>query len=304
MKIYVQSCGIAQKHGYCWLGEDSQKRVDEPEQVKKIQHLIDSEAHSLILARGDSDELLLLVTGFTASERKDFMGRTILTSVAWVGKKDDEGKLRAIAVRALQSFRGEDSLNDIRGEDSLNDIRGEDSLNDIISKAVQPDTTEGVSDAVQPDTTEGFKVKFESLAAEKLAKTVEVKNKEPNLTMKIGIADNRAGELKEDLKEYKLPGKKGPLVVYTGSKNQSALEEAKVWRGLSSLVQNENWDEKKMSGETVKGASHADKRLKFIIILIVSISLSVLIFLLIISQLGKKPSQVTPTPSASPTPQS
>ena len=286
MKIYVQSCGIAQKHGYCWLGEDSQKRVDEPEQVKKIQHLIDSEAHSLILARGDSDELLLLVTGFTASERKDFMGRTILTSVAWVGKKDDEGKLRAIAVRALQSFRGEDSLND------------------IISKAVQPDTTEGVSDAVQPDTTEGFKVKFESLAAEKLAKTVEVKNKEPNLTMKIGIADNRAGELKEDLKEYKLPGKKGPLVVYTGSKNQSALEEAKVWRGLSSLVQNENWDEKKMSGETVKGASHADKRLKFIIILIVSISLSVLIFLLIISQLGKKPSQVTPTPSASPTPQS
>jgi len=246
MEIYVQSRGIAQKHDYSWLDKDSQKRVAEPEQVKEIQHLIDSEGHSLILwrgDRGDREELLLLVTGFRASERTDFRGRTILTAVAWVGEKDDEGKLRAIAVRALQSFRGEDLLNN------------------------------KISDAVQPDNAEGFKVKFEALAAEELAKTDEFKYEEPNLTSKLGIADERAAEsdatsvkqpnapenyriapnnddeikkLADELKQRKLPEGNGLLVVVTRFTPAKKLKEAGVWRGLSTQVERHEegkWEE-------------------------------------------------------------
>ena len=61
------------------------------------------------------------------SERRDYRGRTIVNSIAWVGEETDESVLRAIAVRALKSFLKEDS----------------DSLNKEIDEAVKPCSKEG-----------------------------------------------------------------------------------------------------------------------------------------------------------------
>ena len=271
MKIYVQSRGVSEKNGYCWLQifENSQQRVDEPLPIKKFKDLLQTEAHSILLAR-ENNQLLLLVTGIKASTRTDFMGRTIRNSVAWIGQKDDEDILRAIAIRALESFRGEDSLK------------------------------EEIDAAVKPDVEDGFQVNFDALKAQELAKIVEVENNAPDKNIEIGLSNNEENEKKllQDLKGCQLPDNQGPLVVFTGIKSQSALKEAGVWRGYSSLD-----DQKKIpgSGNSLgsgrSGTGQANKREKALLILIISITLIALVVLLFIFQPWKqqpKPSDNKP----------
>lgn len=265
MKIYILSRGVSEKHDYCWqqIDENSQQQAHEPILVKKFKHLLQTEAPSLLLAR-ESTKLLLLVTGMRASERTDFMGRTIRNSVAWVGEDADEPILRAIAIRALQSFLSEDE---------------------------DPSLKKEIDDAVQPHENEGFKVDFEALKAHKIAEPISVEESAPDPRRKIGKSDKRVGELVEELKECHLPKEEGALVVFTGIKAKSALEQAEVWRGLSNLVKVEDWPAQKKIGGSVKGGSQADKTGKIIIILIISISLIALTVLLVISQPRKEPSK-------------
>lgn len=268
MEIYVQSRGVSEKNGYCWLqiAENSQQRVDEPLPIKKFKDLLQTEAPSILLAR-ENNQLLLLVTGIKASTRTDFMGRIIRNSVAWVGQKDDEDILRAIAIRALQSFRGEDSLK------------------------------EEIDAAVKPDAEEGFQVNFDALKAQELAKIVEVENNDPDKTIEIGLSNSEENvtKLVKDLKECQLPDKQGPLVVFTGIKSQSALKEAGVWRGYSSLD-----DQKKIvrTGNGLEsGTGQGNKRKNPLFILIISISLIALVVLVFIFQPWKeqpKPSEKEP----------
>lgn len=267
MKIYILSRGVSEKHDYCWqqIDKNSQQRVDEPSLVKKFKHLIQSEAPSIVLAR-ESCELLLLVTGIKASERTDYRGRQIRNSVAWVDKATDDNEkvLRAIAVRALQSF---------------------------LSKNEEPSLKKEIDYAVQPDDKEGFKVDFEALQAHKIAESISVGESAPDLQNKIGKSDKRASELLEELKECHLPKEEGPLVVFTGIKAKSALEQSEVWRGLSNLVEVESWPAQKKIGRAVKGSSQTGKQGNLIIILIISISLIALTVLLVISQPKKEPSK-------------
>ncbi|WP_155897933.1 hypothetical protein [Allocoleopsis franciscana] len=206
----------------------------------------------------------MLVTGMRASERTDFMGRTIRNSVAWVGEDVNEPILRAIAVRALQSFLSEDE---------------------------DPSLKKEIDDAVQPHENEGFKVDFEALKAHKIAEPISVEESAPDPRRKIGKSDKRVSELVEELKECHLPNKEGPLVVFTGIKAKSALEQAEVWRGLSNLVEVEDWPAQKKIGRVGKGGSQADKTGKIIIILIISISLIALTVFLLISEPKKEPSK-------------
>jgi hypothetical protein len=237
--------------------------VDEPSLVKKFKHLIQSEAPSIILAR-ESRKLLLLVTGIKASERIDYRGRKIRNSVAWISEDVNERILRAIAVRALQSFLEANEYLSLKKE---------------------------IDDAVQPDEKEGFKVDFEALQAHKIAESVSIKDNIPDPRRKIGKSDKRVSELVEELKEYQLPKEEGPLVVFTGIKAESAFIQAGVWRGLSNLVKVEDWPPQKKISGAVKGSSQADKTGKILIIMVISISLIALTVLLVISQLTKEPSK-------------
>jgi hypothetical protein len=202
IKIYVQSCGVAQEHGYCWVDEN-QKIVEEHPLVKKAKDLIESEAFSVVLAR-NSDKLLLLVTGLKASERKDYRGRTIRNSVAWVGQDTDENEC---TLRALTAFALRDSLRE--------DIDG----------------------AVNSYAEKGFEASFEKiqkLTAKAKAETQDL----PSLKKEIKQASKENKEkLADELEKYRLPQHETfPLVVVTGNQDKKTLEDAKVWRGMSNLV--------------------------------------------------------------------
>ena len=168
---------------------------------------------------------MLLVTGLKARERTDYQGRIIQNSVAWVCENSDENEkqLRALAVRALRSFYREDLL-----------------------------LREEIDVAVKSSNKEGFKVdNFEDIQAQKLSKNVTVGTSNiPDLdnTKKIGNSDKHANELVKELanelEKYCLPKQKDTeplIVVCTGIKAPSVLEQAGVWRGLSNLVQEEGW---------------------------------------------------------------
>ena len=224
METYVQSGGVAQEHDYCWLDENH-NIVEAHPLVKKAKDLIESEAFSVVLAR-NSDKLLLLVTGLKSSERRDYRGRTIRNSVAWVGQDPDEPTLRSIAARAL--------LGSLEKE---------------------------IDGAVKSGGEKGFEVSFEKIktlteATTNLAKSELLESDKEK--QKIGrTSDKLKRELASDLEKYRLPRQEPehksdnqqfvPLVVVTGIQDEETLQKAGVWRGLSSLVDSnsENWEDMK-----------------------------------------------------------
>ena len=66
----------------------------------------------------------------------------------------------------------------------------------------------------------------------------------PDLRNRIGVNSSEfRKELAEELIRSKLPLKTAPLVVVTGFKKMEKLVEAKIWRGLSKLIETEGWTE-------------------------------------------------------------
>jgi hypothetical protein len=268
MEIYVQSCGVAQEHDYCWLNE-SQNIVEEPGLVKQAKNLIQSEAHSVVLAR-NSDKLLLLVTGLKSSERRDYRRRTIRNSVAWIYKDTDENEctLRAIAACALRGSLGQDI-------DHAVDSRGE----------------------------TGFEVSFEKLKTltEAAKKTAKIESIDPNEEKetnedrhkkKIGrTSDKLKQELASDLEQYCLPKQEPknktdnqqfmPLVVVTGIQDEETLKRKEVWRGLSSLVDSnlQSWEKIKSYQTPAQNGDNQGIAPRLVVVIIV-ISISVNIWLL------------------------
>ena len=213
MEIYVQSCGVAQKHGYCWL-DKNQKRTEEPDLVKQVRDLIESEAPSVVLAR-NSGQLLLLVTGLKASQRTDYRGRTIRNSVAWIA----------------------DTTNATENEDTLRAIAAF-TLRDLLEKEIDS--------AVHSGGEIGFKASFETI--QKLPEIAEAKKVQLFLNKPLPkeltkLTPENKGKLADALEKYYLPPKQAsdnqkvvPLVVVTGIQDEETLDKAGVWRGMSSLV--------------------------------------------------------------------
>lgn len=218
MLIYVYSCGESQDEEYCWLKitQNSQTLeipsiLTEPIQAEagvqvRIYGLIQSESPSVVMAKNNGN-LLLLVTGLYSSERRDLVGRKIRNSVAWLGGNSDEPYLRGLAAKAL-------------GEQNW--------LKDKVDKAV---TFGGEY---------GFQVAFEEISE---ISAGEVGNNFVDSQYKVGKNSQTLREdLALELEQHELPDENGPLVVVTGIKEESALINAGVWRGLSSLVQSEQWN--------------------------------------------------------------
>lgn len=92
----------------------------------------------------------------------------------------------------------------------------------------------------------GFYVSFSQLKTLVSGdKSGEVPPKEaPDLTKKIGPnSPELRAQLAEEIKRCKLPPEIEPLVVVTGFKQMETLAEAKIWRGLSKLVDTDGWIE-------------------------------------------------------------
>lgn len=262
MEIYVQSRGIAQD--YCWLDNDL-NIVEADPLVKQAKDLIESEAFSVVLAR-NNNKLLLLVTGLKSSKRKDYRGRTIRNSVAWIAQDTEENEctLRAIAVHALRGSLKKD-----------------------------------IDDAVKSGGEKGFEVSFKKIKTLTETTTNPAKSEllgSDKEKPKIGrTSDKLKQELASDLEKYLLPKHKldnqqfMPLVVVTGIQDEETLKKAGVWRGLSSLVDSnsQSWEDMKpysISNLAQKGLfqflpfNNQGKWLGFLIVGIV-ISLSVNIWL-------------------------
>ena len=209
MKIYVQSRGRGQDEDYCWLrvtavseasAQENRQYLEVPAPIAKVSNLIQSESPSLVLARYD-EELLLLLTGMEAKERTDLRGRKIRNSVAWVGadSEDNEQKLRAIAASFLQDLLSED-----------------------------------IDKAVKFGGQYGFEVSEPAIL--EMEAIEKASNGDTKLEWRLGKNSEDLRELLAyELESRRLPEDNGPLVVVTGIKAESALEEAGVWRGLSNL---------------------------------------------------------------------
>lgn len=179
----------------------------------KITDLIQSEAFSLILGRYN-ERLILFVTGIDSGSL-DFCDRKIRTSVFWEGEDtlETEEKLRAIAISLLQEkFPIPVTLND--------------------------------------QSSVGFDVNFQQLQNAPIS--LDLENSPPIKKRK--IAPNTAEQISilcEELQHYRLPeGDNRPLVIVTGIKQKSILENSGVWRGLSSEVKKEEWFSPKESSLT------------------------------------------------------
>jgi hypothetical protein len=272
MEIYVQSRGDSEEYDYRWLKiseQDQQLEVPsiltrsiliERKNQVRVFDLIQSEAPSVVLAR-DNGELLLLVTGLE-STRQDFRNRKIRNSVAWVCQESDDNErfIRAIASQAL--------LDKLREKIDL---------------------------AVTFGGEYGFQVSFEEItnvvSTEELEK---IHSMEPKFDKKLGknLPEVRDA-LAYELEERRLPTEDGVLVTVTGIKTESALKQAGVWRGLSTLVEAEGWKEpyKKSPSpdEEVAKPSQATQKNNPIILLLLfigSISIVAIILFLIFFQGG------------------
>jgi len=218
MDIYVQSRGFEQEHDYRWLqiyGDGTTKQQLPPISLE-VTNLIDSESPSVVLEKLPNEQILLLITGIEPDERVDFLERQIRISVAWVGLNSDESVIRKLAVRALQQAEEQHSL---------------------IAE---------INQAVPLGGEYGFHIDSESMQQliSAHSSTQLPASKQPNLTKKIGKNSPKLrNQLAAELTEYQLPIEPGTLVIVTGIKKRETLENAGIWRSLSTLVEIDNWEE-------------------------------------------------------------
>ncbi|NEP11421.1 MAG: hypothetical protein F6K14_14665 [Symploca sp. SIO2C1] len=217
MDIYVQSRGFEQEHDYRWLQiyGDGKTQQQLPPISLEVTNLIDSESPSVVLEKLPNEQILLLITGIEPDERVDFLDRQIRISVAWVGLTSDESVLRNLAVRALQTEE-------------------------------QHSLTAEINQAVPLGGEYGFHIDSENMRQliSAHSSTQLPGSKLPNLTQKIGKnSPNLKNQLAEELREYQLPKEAGTLVIVTGIKKRETLENATIWRSLSTLVETDDWEE-------------------------------------------------------------
>jgi hypothetical protein len=209
MEYYIRSAGASPSQDYSWtkITRNEQKKQDPP-LPPDIYKLIESEKFSAVLWRTE-DDLLLLITGLQSS-RTDYQGRTIRNSILWVG--DDEQRLRAIAIFALSEQNKLQSEIDKIVKSSGNNEEGFIvTLSDIERVSEKSNQIKG-SLAADEDKLIGHN--SEKLRTD-IVKTLQTKS---------------------------LPKQLGGLVVVTELVPKQDLENAGVWRSLSTLVESENWE--------------------------------------------------------------
>ncbi|MFP5273145.1 hypothetical protein [Coleofasciculus sp.] len=217
MDIYIQSRGFEQDYDYRWLqvGNDGSIQPKLPPIGLTVTHLIDRETPTVVLERLMDNQLLLLLTGLEPKGRVDFLDRQIRIAMAWVGATTDEPLLRSLAASAL------------------------------IDQEYHPLVAQ-LNQAVCLGGNYGFQVSFPQMQGllTVVRNPQQLSSEPPTLTPKIGrnIATLRQ-ELAEELRTCHLPPTPGILIVVTGIKKPETLQEAGVWRSLSTLVEGDSWQD-------------------------------------------------------------
>lgn len=244
MKVYLQSAGNSPDFDYAW-----QQEV--PSFLSRVSGYIQSESPSVVLCRFE-DQLFLLVTALESATKKDFAGRVIRHSVAWICDVNDENEmlLRAIAVEALQGV-----------------------LSSKVDRLVDLDRKTGFTFREDDFQRLGNSILQEGAIEKSPLDDSEITRK---------IAKN-SQKLKEDLayklQRFNLPSNYELLVVVTGIKSEDSLAQANIWRSLSSLVQSENWEQvpnKKKEGVLPK------KLIQAISLLLLLLIIGLVIFLILL----------------------
>lgn len=243
MDIYIQSAGTSPDFDYSW-----QPQV--PPLLNRVSGLIQSESPSLVLAKF-GDQFFLLITGLESPTKKDFAGRVIRHSIAWITEANDENErlTRAIASQYLQ---GELSISDI---DRLIELGGKNGFNFDSSKF--EDLSKSISNLLTLDNS-----------IDVIADTAQIGKNSQDLR----------DALAEDLRRFRLPPNYELLVVVTGIKSEDSLAQANIWRSLSNLVESVNW--KTVSNKKKEGL--LPKKLMIAITLVLLVAIAVIILATII----------------------
>jgi hypothetical protein len=212
LTTYIKSCGTYAENGYRWSDRNN-AFIATPQPIEEIREFIQSDAFSVILQQ-KPEKSLLLVTGIE-SGRKDYRGRKIRNSIAWIGDskipEKDRKKLQKLAASALRNEL------DNRINSSIIEEGGDFKVLWEQIDQIEEDYAKALSFEQYPDS------------AYKIAKNT----------------DGLRQDLAEELETANLEKKKNFLVIVTGNKSEETLKKAGVWRGLSNLVPYEKWQEYK-----------------------------------------------------------
>jgi hypothetical protein len=211
-KIYIQSRGFSNQHGYDWQCCDSDIDVSSRPPYQDIPGLKQAELNSfsLVLSRS-SNGLFLLVTGLP-SGRKDIRHRNIRNTVMWsIDKPDDndEAIFRNLAALALRDHCG----------GSL--------LIDRINKAIE----------ASKDNKYGYTVSFELLKPEELTKGVEEQPSSASLPKReLLYSGENLEELAKEIEISSLPTGEKNLIIVTDNKTQVSVDQSKLYLSLGDVL--------------------------------------------------------------------
>ena len=224
--VYISSRGFEQNLDYCWIevSQDSYSRVSNLPMPfdNDVKNLIYIESPSVLLSRGGG-KLFLLLSSIEPEGRVDFAGRQIAISVAWLVDDTQENEMifRMLAAQAL----------DDNGWATI---------------------TSSIAQAVTLGGEYGFQGDFNLLnALLNFDKAKELVSNNPltdygQTTHRLAkLSPIMKSKLAKELLEFKLPKTSDSedmvLVVMTEIKKEETLRNALVWRGLSNLVNGEDW---------------------------------------------------------------
>ena len=243
MDIYIQSAGTSPDFDYSW-----QPQV--PPLLNRVSGLIQSESPSLVLAKFE-DQFFLLITGLESPTKKDFAGRVIRHSIAWITEANDDNErlTRAIASQYLQ---GEFSVGDI---DRLIELGGKNGFYFDSSKF--EDLSNSILHSLTLEDSDNV-----------LADTIKIGKNSQDLRNSLAL----------ELQNYLLPYDYELLVVVTGIKSEDSLTQARIWRSLSNLVKSDTWK----TVSNTKKKNFSPKKLMMAILLMFLVVIAIILWILLI----------------------
>lgn len=210
MEFYVRTRGDGLEQGYRWMKvfADGRQELHDPaiSNDPEASKLIYGEDFSVLLVRS-GDELVLQVTGLPIGEHSQRKRQNVQNILACVGTTADERILRGIAIAALR-------------EDNL--------LANVVDQHV----------LIDPESPVGFRISPQlpqCLMAMRATGAQTGSDGEERIGTDI---DTYRKILVEELDTFALPEKRmGTLVVVTRHRSHDVLQRAKVWRGVSDVVE-------------------------------------------------------------------
>lgn len=205
MRVYVMSAGASPEHDYRWTKDGQSAEPSPLSRYPDLEAVVDQQAPSVAIARSDG-RLVLFITGLQTGST-DYQNRPIRNSLFIVG--GDEPLLRDLAATALEGG---------------------------LAGKVEEHIGLGGPLGFSPDMQW-----FEELSA----RSVQDEDAPKSKNQVAATTEELRGDLARQLREYRLPRRDGILVLSTRNVSTETMAREEVWRGLSNLVQHDDWRELK-----------------------------------------------------------